>query len=260
MKASELVDIQKTPDVRGIRLPRVGVRDVKVPFRLPAGGFTVVVADLSVEVPAIEKGTHMSRLLEELLGGHELSQRGVENILEGLSGRLVANRADVSLSFTHFVTKVAPVSGSRSLLPVECNLSGRLDSEGVETRLSVSTPVTSLCPCSKAISDYGAHNQRGHVKITTVGAIGIEDVVKIAEWEASAPLYPLLKRTDERHVTMQAYENPVFVEDLCRGCVEALLEDYRVDAFEVEVVNQESIHAHNAYASSEWIIKEGVAK
>jgi GTP cyclohydrolase I len=165
------------------------------------------------------------------------------------------------VSFPYFLERTAPVSGAKALMDYECTFLGPANCRNDDFVLTIRVPVTSLCPCSKEISDYGAHNQRGSVTMEVRSVRGgdgspeliwIEELIEIAEKSASAPVYPLLKRTDERHVTMQAYDNPVFVEDLVRNVAVALKADRRVAAFRVRVVNQESIHNHNAFAEVAW--------
>jgi GTP cyclohydrolase I len=183
------------------------------------------------------------------------------DLLRDLRTRLSAERARVTVEFPYFLLRVAPVSGATALMDYNCSFIGDLDDNGAVFTLEVETPVTSLCPCSKEISEYGAHNQRGTLSIAIRSSlredghphlIWIEDVVDLAEGAASAPVYPLLKRNDERYVTMQAYDNPKFVEDMVREVVRSLKQDQRVVWCRVNALNQESIHNHNAFASVEW--------
>jgi GTP cyclohydrolase I len=182
-------------------------------------------------------------------------------ILRELKRRLHAETARLEIEFPYFLERTAPVSGARALMDYQCRFIGEANCNSDDFMLSVRVPVTSLCPCSKAISDYGAHNQRGHVTIEVRSArsadgqpelIWIEELVEIAERSASSPVYPLLKRSDERHVTMKAYENPVFVEDVVRNVAMELKTDRRCAWFNVRAVNQESIHNHNAFAQIAW--------
>ena len=165
------------------------------------------------------------------------------------------------MEFPYFLERCAPVSGARSLMDYECAFTGEINGTTSDFVLTVRIPVTSLCPCSKAISEYGAHNQRGHVTVeirsrpgqgSTPELVWIEELVAVAETSASAPLYPLLKREDERHVTMQAYDNPAFVEDIVREVAIRLQNDERIVWFRVHALNQESIHNHNAFAQIAW--------
>jgi GTP cyclohydrolase I len=204
----------------------------------------------------------MSRFIEVLNRRRgEVTVRTLPDILRDLRERLEAERARVVVEFPYFLERAAPVSGALSLMGYECSFEAEAGGAGEDFLLSVRVPVTSLCPCSKAISNYGAHNQRGYVTIGVRTAragtgepafVWIEELVEVAEQSASAPVYPLLKREDERRVTMQAYDNPAFVEDIVRGAAVRLREDPRVAWFRVRAVNHESIHDHDAFAQVEW--------
>ncbi len=259
-------DLQNARDHREIPLDHVGVRDLRYPIVIldKSAGTQQTVARLSmsVDLPHHFRGTHMSRFIE-VLEHHrgEVTMRTLPTILDELRRRLRAERARIEVRFPYFLQRAAPVSRSAALMDYDCWFIGEVAGDVHDFVLGVGVPVTSLCPCSKAISDYGAHNQRGHVSIevrsatTTDGApaiVWIEELVAIAERAASAPVYPLLKRVDERHVTMQAYDNPRFVEDIVRDVAVALRADIRVAWYNIEAVNQESIHNHSAYASSTW--------
>ena len=258
---SQLPDIQATPDPRGLAIDQVGISDLRYPIRVTdreGNPFpTVATIAMSVHLPHQFKGTHMSRFLEVLsLHEGEVTSRTLPSILRDLRDRLHAREAHIEVAFTYFVTKRAPVSGAEAKVGCECVLRGVSSSKGDDLRLRVTVPVTTLCPCSKEISEYGAHNQRGMVTLDVrpqrKGSgwelILIEDLIEVAEQSGSAPVYALLKRPDERHVTMQAYDNPVFVEDVVRNAAAQLRADSRVSAFTVKAVNQESIHDHNAFA------------
>lgn len=261
-KKSPLPDIQATPDTRGIAIDQVGVSDLRYPIQvLDQHGKpfpTVAKISMSVYLPHHFKGTHMSRFLE-VLSKHEgeVTMRTLPEILHDLKKRLDAEQAQIEVAFTYFVTKKAPVSGAPSKVGCDCIFKGTSNGKADDFVLSVTVPVTTLCPCSKEISEYGAHNQRGYItlevrpKATKSGweLILIEDLIDVAENSASAPVYALLKRTDERFVTMQAYDNPVFVEDVVRNAAALLLADSRVSSFTVKAVNHESIHDHNAFAT-----------
>jgi GTP cyclohydrolase I len=200
----------------------------------------------------------MSRFVEVLSHYRgEFTMRTLPDLLDEMKRRLDAESARVELRFPYFIEKTAPVSGQTALMDLECGFTGEVNSEHSDFIVHVTVPVASLCPCSKEISDYGAHNQRGQVELDVrprrcgeglPELIWFEELVEVAEAAASAPLYPLLKRPDERHVTMQAYANPVFVEDIARGTAQALKADDRVASFRVQVTNFESIHNHNAFA------------
>ena len=187
----------------------------------------------------------------------EVTTRTLPDILVDLRKRLDAEEAHIEVAFTYFVTKTAPVSGAPAKVGCDCILKGISKGPTNDLVLSVTVPITTLCPCSKEISDYGAHNQRGYVTMEVRPKprkggwelILIEDLIAIAERSGSAPVYALLKRTDERFVTMQAYNNPVFVEDVVRNAAALLRADKRVSSFTVKVVNHESIHDHNAFAT-----------
>src|SRR5687768_6089689 len=261
-----LVDVQNRPDTRGLPLDNVGIQDIRCPItvldREDAKQHTVASVNLSVSLPHHFKGTHMSRFVE-LLEVHrgELTMRTIPSLLEDMRRRLDAERARVEVRFPYFVRRAAPASGAAALMDYQSWFIGEAGETSTDFVLGVEIPGTSLCPCSKEISEYGAHNQRGHISIevrsvcghdVTPQLIWIEELIAIAESSASAPVYPLLKRIDERHVTMQAYDNPVFVEDMVRNVVVQLQADSRVAWCSVHAVNQESIHNHNAFATVEW--------
>ncbi|HKB39812.1 MAG TPA: GTP cyclohydrolase FolE2 [Gemmataceae bacterium] len=259
-------DVQSRRDERRIPIDQVGVTDLRYPIvvldRDRETQHTVARLTMSVNLPHHFKGTHMSRFIE-LLNRHrgEVTMRTLPEMLRDLKKRLHAEKAQVVVEFPYFLERSAPVSGARSLMEYECSFQAEINGGEEDFVLSVRVPVTSLCPCSKAISDYGAHNQRGYVtiEVRTVRSpdrepafVWIEELVEAAEQSASAPVYPLLKRADERHVTMQAYDNPVFVEDMVRNVAVRLRSDPRVAWFRVHAVNHESIHNHGAFARIEW--------
>lgn len=259
-------DIQNSHDDREVAIDQVGVSDLRYPIvvldRQAEKQHTLASLTMSVNLPHHFKGTHMSRFLE-VLNEHrgEVTMRTLPAILRDLKERLDAESARVEVRFPYFFDREAPVTKAKGLMEYECWFVGEENGAKDDFLLGVRVPVTSLCPCSKEISDYGAHNQRGYVSIEVRTAraangspefIWIEELVDIAEKSASAPVYPLLKRADERHVTMQAYDNPVFVEDLLRNVAVRLKEDPRVEWFHVHVVNHESIHNHSAFARLEW--------
>jgi GTP cyclohydrolase IB len=248
-------DVQSTPDTRQIPIQRVGVKAVRYPLtvRTPAGELqpSVGMWNLDVHLPAEQKGTHMSRFVA-LLDEHRapLDQAAFRVMLQSMLARLEAHSGRIEVSFPYFVMKTAPVSGVQSLLDYEVTLTGELRHGEMRMSLKVLVPVTSLCPCSKKISQYGAHNQRSHVTISAELAadMPIDDLIRIAEEEASCELWGLLKRPDEKFVTERAYENPKFVEDLVRDVATRLNADERVVAYVLEAENFESIHNHSAYA------------
>ena len=255
-------DIQSTPDTRGIAINQVGVCDLTYPItvldRENQKQQCAATISLSVSLPHHFKGTHMSRFLQ-VLAEHqgEVTMRTVPAILHDLKKRLDAESAHIEVEFPYFLQRKAPVSGLSAPMDYRCCFIGESNGKKDDFLLRVTTPVGTLCPCSKEISDYGAHNQRGYVAITvrtkklddgSWDFLWIEELVEIAEKSASVPIYPLLKRTDERHVTMQAYDNPVFVEDLVRNAAAQLQADPRIVWFEVRAINHESIHNHSAFA------------
>ncbi|MGE5610370.1 MAG: GTP cyclohydrolase FolE2 [Bacillota bacterium] len=265
-RAQPLTDIQSQRDHRRIPIDQVGVTDLRYPIvvldRQAERQQTTASITMSVNLPHQFKGTHMSRFVE-VLNEHrgEFTMHTLPTILQHLKTRLNAESARIQVVFPYFLERTAPVSGAKALMDYECMFIGQANCQKDDFILGVRVPVTSLCPCSKAISDYGAHNQRGNVAIQVRGIRGtdgrpaliwIEELIDVAERSASAPVYPLLKRPDERHVTMQAYEHPVFVEDLVRNVAEQLQIDERIAWFDVHATNHESIHNHSAFAAIQW--------
>jgi GTP cyclohydrolase I len=248
-------DVQARRDLRRIPINKVGVKDVYHPVRVKdrsAGEqHTVANFNMYVALPHDFKGTHMSRFVE-VLNQHEreISVASFRQMLIEMTGRLDASAGHVEMSFPFFVTKTAPVSGAQSLMNYEATLIGEIRDGREETWIRVVVPVTSLCPCSKKISERGAHNQRSHITIRArVSAhMWIEELIDIAEQEASSELFAVLKRPDEKHVTERAYDNPKFVEDIVRDVAMRLNSEDRVLAYVVEAENFESIHNHSAYA------------
>jgi len=258
----KLHDVQALPDTRGIALDEVGVRGLRYPIKVQTrdGGTQHTVADVSmaIDLDADVKGAHLSRFVEALAEQPcELSAQGCPELLARLRHSLGAKRISFELSFPYFIERQAPVTSARALMDYDCRLVTHASDDNVRNWLIVDVPIATVCPCSKAISDYGAHNQRGILTLTVrgadtrsngSGAAWIEDLVEVAESCASSPVYPVLKRPDERHVTMRGYEKPVFVEDAVREAACALGEDGRIAWFAVEVSTDESIHNHAAYA------------
>ena len=259
-------DIQGSPDDRNIPIDQVGVTDLRYPIvildRDHERQQTVASLTMSVSLPHHFKGTHMSRFIE-VLSEHqgEVTMRTLPAILQQLKTVLEAESARIEVRFPYFLQRSAPVSKATAPMDYECWFIGEANGASDDFVLGVKVPVTSLCPCSKAISDYGAHNQRGMFTIEVRGTrqptgmpalIWIEELIGAAEASGSAPVYPLLKRADERYVTMQAYDNPVFVEDMVRNVASRLQADPRVAWFRVEAVNLESIHNHSAFARITW--------
>ena len=252
---AEIPDVQGMADTREIAIDRVGIKALRHPIGvLGRDGeikHTVATFDMTVRLAHDVKGTHMSRFVEILESNDEaLSASTFGALLKRMVERLDVTEGRIQIAFPYYIEKSAPISGVKSLLDVEVLLTGEISDGTVKIVTKVTVPVTSLCPCSKEISAYGAHNQRSHISISVRNAapITIEDVIQIAEAQASAELYGILKRPDEKFVTERAYDNPKFVEDLVRDVAAALNADERVDAYVVESENFESIHNHSAYA------------
>jgi GTP cyclohydrolase I len=250
-----IADVQSTPDTRQIAINQVGIKSVRHPVRVAdkSAGVQHTIANFNMYVylPQHFKGTHMSRFLEILNGyEREISVESFEDMLRQMVVKLEAESGIVEMTFPYFINKTAPVSGVQSLMDYEVTFTGEIDKGAYYQTTKVVVPVTSLCPCSKKISDYGAHNQRSHVTITarTNTFIWIEEIVRMAEEQASCEVYGLLKRPDEKYVTERAYDNPKFVEDMVRDVAAVLNADKRIDAYVVESENFESIHNHSAYA------------
>jgi GTP cyclohydrolase I len=255
-----LEDVQASPDKRGFALEDVGITGLRYPVVIAdrSGSSQATIADvtMSVDLSADVKGTHLSRFVE-VLDEHasEISMTSLPTLVNELRRRLVAKQASIELSFPYFGRRSAPVTGREGFIDYAVVLRACASDERSEQRITVRVPVTSVCPCSKAISDYGAHNQRGFITIRVTSSgdpateqISIDELIAIAESSGSSPVYPVLKRPDERYVTMSAYDAPVFVEDMVRNAAAVLQQDRRVDGFMVEAVNDESIHNHGAFA------------
>jgi GTP cyclohydrolase FolE2 len=255
-----LPDVQAIADRRNIYINHVGVKSLVHPVRIAGanGGVVASVAtvDMTVGLPPEVKGTHMSRFVE-VLQQHDdaLDAAGFAGLLSRMIKRLDAETGMIEMRFPYFISKRAPVSGVSSLLDYKVMLRGERTASGTVFTTQVSAPATSLCPCSKEISEYGAHNQRSHITITVQAdaTLTIEEIAGIAEQEASCEVYGLLKRPDEKYVTERAYDNPKFVEDLVRDIALRLDADRRVQSYKVEAENFESIHNHSAYALVERI-------
>ncbi len=254
-ESTAIVDVQSSPDGRKIPINKVGIKDIRHPVRVKDRSqgeqHTIAQFNMYVELPHNFKGTHMSRFVE-ILNEYEpeISVESFKDILAETARRLDAETGHIEMSFPYFITKTAPVSGVKSLMDYEVTLIGEFSQGKYAMTIKVIVPVTSLCPCSKEISRYGAHNQRSHVTVTvrTNTFVWIEDLIELVEKQASSELYGLLKRPDEKYVTEHAYENPKFVEDMVRDVASVLNADERIDAYVVESENFESIHNHSAYA------------
>lgn len=257
MNATNLPDTQNNTDIRQIMIDKVGIKDISHPIifvdrdgkKNPTiGNFT-----MTVELPEHVKGTHMSRFIEILNNEPcEFSSDNFNKIIDKVREKLESETAHITLEFPFFRTKKAPSSGVESLMDYQVTLYGILNQGVSEVMIKVVVPVTSLCPCSKSISKYGAHNQRSHITIKAGAARGktlhVEDLINLAEEKASCELYAILKREDEKTVTERAYDNPAFVEDLVRDIAVGLNINDNIDYYRLESENFESIHNHSAYA------------
>jgi len=254
MDSMVVEDVQSRADTRQIAIDRVGIKDIRHPVRVKdrsAGEqHTVATFNMYVNLPHSFKGTHMSRFVEVLHHAPEISVDSFRAMLVKMTARLDADAGHIEMSFPYFVTKRAPVSGVESLMDYQATLIGECRKGATQLWVRVVVPVTSLCPCSKKISERGAHNQRSHVTIKAQlnEHMWIEELIDIAEQEASCELYGILKRPDEKYVTERAYDNPKFVEDMVRDVAVRLNAEPRVVAYVVESENFESIHNHSAYA------------
>src|SRR5579872_6557220 len=251
---AEVEDVQGRADTRRLPTRRSSDLDISHPVRVKdrsAGEqHTIATFNMYVSLPHNFKGTHMSRFVETLHSEREISVESFRTMLETMTERLEADVGHIEMTFPFFVMKKAPVSGVESLMNYEASLIGERREGRTEMWVRVIVPVTSLCPCSKKIADYGAHNQRSHITIKAKlrRHMWIEELIEIAESEASCELYGILKRPDEKYVTERAYDNPKFVEDMVRDVATRLNAEERIAAYAVEAENFESIHNHSAYA------------
>ena len=252
---ADIPDIQNSKDSRHISIDKVGIKDIRHPIvvRDRNGGeqHTVARFNMYVNLPHDFKGTHMSRFVE-ILNQHEyeITVKSFKTMLEEMTHLLNAESGHIEMSFPYFMTKSAPVSGVKSLMDYEVSFIGQMQDHKPGLLIKVIIPVTSLCPCSKNISEYGAHNQRSHITVCvrTRSFMWIEELIEMVEQVASCELYGLLKRPDEKYVTERAYDNPKFVEDMVRDVAVLFNRDDRIAAYTVESENFESIHNHSAYA------------
>ena len=251
-----MVDIQEEIDERGILLNHVGIKNLRYPIRVleksSAYQNSVASINMFVELDEKKRGIHMSRLIELL---HEwnstVSYETLKTLLRRMKESLESEQAYIEMNFPFFVKKCAPVTNKEGLVDYEYYIAGRLDkNDNYELIFKVNVPITSVCPCSKAISDDGAHNQRGEVSITvkTNGELYIEKIIEIAENAASSSVFSILKRPDEKYVTENGFNNPKFVEDIIRDVAISLKQVDYISWFDVSVENFESIHNHNAFA------------
>jgi len=248
-------DVQNSKDTRHIPINKVGIKDIRHPIRVrdrsEGEQNTIANFNMYVNLPHDFKGTHMSRFVH-ILNNHEreISVKSFKDMLIEMAELLEAKSGHIEMSFPYFVNKTAPASGVQSLLDYDVTFIGEVHDGETSLNVKVVVPVTSLCPCSKKISDYGAHNQRSHVTVTATikEFIWVEEIIDLVEKQASCELYGLLKRPDEKIVTERAYDNPKFVEDMVRDVAAQLNTEDRISAYVVESENFESIHNHSAYA------------
>ncbi|KUK67783.1 GTP cyclohydrolase FolE2 [Mesotoga sp.] len=250
-------DVQNDKDKRNIKINMVGIKSIEYPIVVLDRKFgtqqTVGKFDLFVDLPKDFRGTHMSRFVEVLERHHrKITPRNMESILDDMRESLKADVAHIKVEFPYFIRKNAPVSGSESFSSFGCSFNTMKDG-AFDFILGVKVPVMTVCPCSKEISDRGAHNQRAEVFVSVRmnSLVWIEEIIEFVEKSSSAPIFSLLKREDEKYITEHSYDNPRFVEDLSREVVLFLQEDDRIDWYRVEVISQESIHNHEAYACIE---------
>ncbi|MDO5686792.1 MAG: GTP cyclohydrolase FolE2 [Neisseria sp.] len=249
-----IADVQSSADTRNQPIYRVGIKDLRVPLKLSTlqgVQHTVASVTMAVYLPAEQKGTHMSRFVA-LIEAYDdaIDYDALALLTRTMLRDLASDSGEIQIRAPFFRTKSAPISGIKSLMDYDLTLTGEMTDGVYRQTLQVVVPVTSLCPCSKEISDYGAHNQRSHVTVSLCSdsAIDPEEVIDLVEKQASCQLYGLLKRPDEKYVTEYAYDNPKFVEDIVRDVAAALKAEARVHCFVVESENFESIHNHSAYA------------
>ncbi|MDR2366890.1 MAG: GTP cyclohydrolase FolE2 [Deltaproteobacteria bacterium] len=254
-----MIDVQNQFDSRNIKIDQVGVKNIRYPIsvkdRASGSQRTVASVNMYVELPHHHKGTHMSRFIEILSQyRHSISSNTIPTILTVIRERLNAAAAHLELSFPFFMEKMAPVTRAVGLMEYGCSLTGHDYGEESDITVSVTVPVTTLCPCSREISSYGAHNQRGEVKVTVryEHFFWMEDLIRLVETSASSEVYSLLKRADEKKVTETAYDNPRFVEDVVREVAVKLMADPNFLWFSIAAENFESIHNHSAYAYLEY--------
>jgi GTP cyclohydrolase IB len=252
-----LPDTQNQADKREIPIDKVGIKSLKYPISVLDKNngvqHTIATVSMTVDLPKQFKGTHMSRFVEVLQNKKEIQIESIYEILKEMQNKLKAESAHIELDFPYFMEKKAPVSGKPSLIDYRVRYHAVMHNDKRDLIMTVVVPVKTLCPCSKNISKYGAHNQRGEVTVSVrfLETVWFEDIIKYVEESASCELFTLLKREDEKYVTEKAYENPVFVEDLVRNVVLKLQDNKNILWYSVEAENFESIHNHNAYAMIE---------
>ena len=252
-----MIDIQKQRDYRHIPIDKVGIKGLRYPVKVldkESRGLqsTVALINMYVDLPHQCKGTHMSRFIEMLhLFRKQVSLESITNILGDMKDILGARSSHIEITFPYFIEKKSPVTGAKGLMDYTCSIVGSSNPQKKKDMvLKVAVPITSVCPCSKEISDYGAHNQRGEVLVSTrfKKFIWIEDIIELVEKSASCDVYSVLKREDEKYVTEHGFNNPKFVEDVVRDVSKILIKDKNITWFSVSAENFESIHNHSAYA------------
>jgi GTP cyclohydrolase I len=248
-------DVQASHDTRQIPIDRVGIKDIQHPItvvsRDGSRSASIATFSMSVSLPHDQKGTHMSRFLQMLNETEtEISAKHFHKMLSDMAKRLEADAGYIELQFPYFIEKTAPVSGVKSLMDYQVNLIGQIENGHLTSTLEVTIPVKSLCPCSKKISEYGAHNQRSHltVGINCSSKLWLNELIKGVEAQASAELFAILKRPDEKYITERAYNNPKFVEDVVRDIANEFDNNDKISRYYVHAENFESIHNHSAFA------------
>lgn len=252
-------DVQNEKDTRNQEIQKVGVKGVRYPITVldKKEGFqhTVATINMYVDLSPHFKGTHMSRFIEILNKYRgQIGIKELTSIIQEIKKKLKAKSAFIEIEFPYFIEKQAPVTKATGFMEYKCKFFAFSKDSTIDLCIEVNVPISTVCPCSKAISIHGAHNQRGNVrlKVKARKLVWIEDLIKLVESSASSDLYTILKRPDEKYVTERAYENPMFVEDVVREIAVKLKNDPNIIWFLVEVENYESIHNHNAYACIEW--------
>jgi GTP cyclohydrolase I len=250
-----IADVQGALDSRCIAINKAGIKSIRHPVKIIDKGrraqHVIATFDMHASLSHQLKGVHMSRFVEILNSSTRIiSVKSFESLVSAVVRKLETESGGVEMTFPYFMSKTAPITGISSLMDYQVTFAGTIHEGAYHFVLKVVVPVTSLCPCSKQVSAYGAHNQRSHMSISVrpSSSIWIEDLIQMAENQASCEVYGLLKRTDEKYVTEKAYDNPKFAEDVVRDVAELLNRDVRVDAYVVESENFESIHNHSAYA------------
>jgi len=251
----QMEDVQSSLDTRQIPINRVGIKDLQHPIKIinkdGSSSNSIATFSMSVSLPHDQKGTHMSRFIQ-ILNETEttISAKNFHKMLNDMVQRLEADAGYIELQFPYFIEKTAPISGVKSLMDYQVNLIGQVEDGHLISTVEVTIPVKSLCPCSKKISEYGAHNQRSHltVGINCSSKLWLDELIKSVEAQASAELFAILKRPDEKHITEQAYNNPKFVEDVVRDVANEFDNNDRIQRYYVHAENFESIHNHSAFA------------